>query len=195
MCVIFLDFMYSSKVISTSFKHTVGNMSSGIKQIVGLHDLRNKQNVGMLNHIKELRLNRNMTLEGLTKAVGTTNQQIHHLESGKRRLTLDWMQKLAKALKCDPADLIASVSGDKMNYTAITAPIIHYAYNLFRDITIRRKGLTREQEAHFLEILTTTVASELAHEGSMSLSLAAAESLLDNAVLRGDAPKTKDTPA
>lgn len=38
----------------------------------------------------------------------TSGQQIEKLEKGQRRLTVEWIEKLAKALKVDPAELIAS---------------------------------------------------------------------------------------
>lgn len=40
--------------------------------------------------------------------VGTSRQQIARLENGDRRLTVGWMQRVAKALGVDPADLIAT---------------------------------------------------------------------------------------
>lgn len=45
-------------------------------------------------------------MEQLAKAASASNQQISHLENGRRRLSLDWMEKLGKALKCNPLALI-----------------------------------------------------------------------------------------
>lgn len=60
----------------------------------------------MKNRIKELRDNRGLSLDDLANRVGTTNQQVSHLELGKRRLTADWMDRLANALDCRPWELI-----------------------------------------------------------------------------------------
>jgi DNA-binding Xre family transcriptional regulator len=38
--------------------------------------------------------------------VGTSNQQISHLELGHRQLTVDWLQRLASALGCHPWDIV-----------------------------------------------------------------------------------------
>lgn len=38
----------------------------------------------------------------------TTNQQVSHLEQGRRKLTYEWMERLAKALSCHPLDLLAT---------------------------------------------------------------------------------------
>jgi transcriptional regulator with XRE-family HTH domain len=59
-----------------------------------------------MNRIRELREQRGLTGEQLAERVGTTQGQIHKLESGKRRLTVEWMQRIAKALNVRPIDLI-----------------------------------------------------------------------------------------
>lgn len=70
------------------------------------------------NRIRQLREAAHLTLDALAEMVGTTNQQISHLERGKRRLTVEWMEKLAKALNCHPwslvsAETVAIASGDE----------------------------------------------------------------------------------
>lgn len=54
------------------------------------------------NRIRQLREARGLTLDQLAKAVGTTNQQVSHLELGKRELTVDWLRRLGAALGCHP---------------------------------------------------------------------------------------------
>lgn len=41
----------------------------------------------------------------------TSSQQIERLEKGQRKLTLEWVEKIANALKIDPADLLAPELG------------------------------------------------------------------------------------
>jgi len=59
----------------------------------------------MPNRIRELRVARNLTLEEIAERVGTSVQQISSLELGDRRLTDDWMRRIASALNVQPADL------------------------------------------------------------------------------------------
>jgi len=61
----------------------------------------------VINRIKALREARGLSLEALAVLVGTTNQQISHLETGKRRLTVDWLSRLGEALSCHPWTLVS----------------------------------------------------------------------------------------
>jgi transcriptional regulator with XRE-family HTH domain len=54
------------------------------------------------NRLRELREARGLTLEDLARLLGTTNQQISHLELGKRQLTVEWLRRLGSALECHP---------------------------------------------------------------------------------------------
>jgi DNA-binding XRE family transcriptional regulator len=60
----------------------------------------------MANRIRDLRRARGLTLEQLAEAVGTSYQQVMRLEKGERRLTVDWMVRIAPALGVAPADLM-----------------------------------------------------------------------------------------
>ncbi len=42
----------------------------------------------------------------MAEACGTSKSQVDKLERGARRLTVDWMVRLAKPLACDPRDLL-----------------------------------------------------------------------------------------
>lgn len=61
-----------------------------------------------MNRIREIRETLGMTSDQLAERVGTSGVQIRRLEAGTRRLTVDWMQRIAAALECSPADLIAT---------------------------------------------------------------------------------------
>jgi transcriptional regulator with XRE-family HTH domain len=54
------------------------------------------------NRLRALREARGLTLAELAEAAGTTNQQISHLELGKRQLTVEWLRRLGQALGCHP---------------------------------------------------------------------------------------------
>lgn len=58
------------------------------------------------NQIRKMRENRHLTQEQLAEKIGTTNQQIGRLENQERRLTWEWMQRIANALECHPIDLV-----------------------------------------------------------------------------------------
>ena len=59
------------------------------------------------NNLHALRIARGLTLRAFAELVGTTNQQISHLELGRRRLSVDWLVRLAAALKCEPAEIFS----------------------------------------------------------------------------------------
>lgn len=61
----------------------------------------------MANRIKEWRLKRGLSMQALAERAGTSRQQIHKLERGERRLTEDWMRRIAAIVDCSPADLLS----------------------------------------------------------------------------------------
>jgi len=62
----------------------------------------------MINNIQAIRKQTGLSQQDLGRRIGTTGQQIGHLESGRRKLTQDWLQRLAAGLDCAPADLLDS---------------------------------------------------------------------------------------
>ena len=70
----------------------------------------------MQNRISILRRQKGVSLTALAKAAGTTKAQIQKLERGDRRLSLDWMDRIAQAMNVKisellPADVIACQHG------------------------------------------------------------------------------------
>lgn len=61
---------------------------------------------GVKNRISILRKERGLTLAALADAAGTTKAQIQKLERGDRRLSLDWMERLAHAMGVKMSDLL-----------------------------------------------------------------------------------------
>jgi len=59
------------------------------------------------NRIRFWRQQKGWTLQQLAEAADTTRAQIDKLEHGTRRLTVDWMVRLATPLGCDPRSLMA----------------------------------------------------------------------------------------
>jgi transcriptional regulator with XRE-family HTH domain len=85
---------------------------------------------------------RALSLETLAERVGTTNQQISHLETGKRRLTAEWLQRLGHALGCHPWTL---VSDD------LPSPLEPLEIKLLEAF----RGLADEQRKAFLTLATS----------------------------------------
>ena len=62
----------------------------------------------MKNRIAPIRQLKGMSLTEVAAAASTTKAQIQKLEKGERRLTLDWMERIARALGVSVVDLIPS---------------------------------------------------------------------------------------
>jgi phage repressor protein C with HTH and peptisase S24 domain len=60
----------------------------------------------MQNRIRELRLKAGLSMQALADRAGTSAPQINKLEKGERRLTVDWMVRIGKALGVDPTELL-----------------------------------------------------------------------------------------
>jgi len=96
----------------------------------------------MGNRIKELREQRGLTQQQLADMIGTTKQQIGRLEGAKRRLSDQWVQKIAGALEVHPGELWAEVpAGEQLS------PQEEAMLNLFR-------GLSEEQRQAWLKAFT-----------------------------------------
>ena len=64
----------------------------------------------MINSIRALRKQNGLSQQELAKRIGTTGQQVGHLEAGRRKLTQGWMERLAVGLDCGPADLLGAAN-------------------------------------------------------------------------------------
>lgn len=91
----------------------------------------------MGNRIAEVRKAKGLTIKKLAELVGTSSQQISHLEKGHRRLTVEWMERIAEALNCHPSDLLSG--GTRIENDRERAML-----ELFR-------GLSDEQQEAFLQ--------------------------------------------
>ena len=58
------------------------------------------------NRIRELRKRLGLSQAALAERIGSSQPQIDRLEKNGRRLTDDWMRRLAAALECEPADIL-----------------------------------------------------------------------------------------
>ncbi len=62
----------------------------------------------MINRIQTLRKQKGLSQQQLAQRIGTSGQQVGNLEAGRRKLTQDWMERLAAGLECGPADLLGA---------------------------------------------------------------------------------------
>lgn len=60
-----------------------------------------------MNRLRHIRKQRKLTLQQVADAAGTSNQMLGMLERGERKLTVEWMEKLAPALGVSVAELLA----------------------------------------------------------------------------------------
>lgn len=59
----------------------------------------------MENRIRHFREQANLTRDELSTRMGISTSQLTKLERGERKLTKDWMERIAEALRISPADL------------------------------------------------------------------------------------------
>ncbi|NDF12330.1 MAG: XRE family transcriptional regulator [Proteobacteria bacterium] len=78
----------------------------------------------MQNRIKILRKKRGLTMQQLADLVQTTQQQIDRLEKSRRRLTVDWLEKLSLALDCEMVELLPLGSSTRNVQTTSRAKVI-----------------------------------------------------------------------
>ena len=88
------------------------------------------------NRPRELRKEREKTLEEVAEGAGTSFQQIQRLENRERKMTLQWMHRLAAALDCEPTDLIAAPNPLRWaDARKVLTGSEDWAVNLFRRLT------------------------------------------------------------
>lgn len=99
------------------------------------------------NNLRALREARGLSQQQLADRVvpATTSQQVSRLELGSRKLSLDWMMRLALALGCDPSELIPSEVG------AALAPDEKALVAIYRSLSERERTLLLSQ----LNLLTS----------------------------------------
>lgn len=103
----------------------------------------------MKNRIAELRKARGLTLQALADRIGASNQQVSHLEKGRRGLTVDWVERIAAALDCHPFDLLEAPPQAKSERERALL-------ELFR-------GMSDEQQDAFFKA-TAALAQPVTHE-------------------------------
>lgn len=81
-----------------------------------------KRNMSHSNRIAEIRRAKDISQTELAERIGTTLSHIGKLERGDRRLNLDWLRKIAKALDVDLAELV-STGGRESETRSLPFPV------------------------------------------------------------------------
>lgn len=82
-----------------------------------------KNLLSLPNRLREIRLHRGYTAESLAKQVGTDKTMITRLETGRRTLSIDWLNRLAPALNCSPAEILNNDSSTTNVDTLFSIPV------------------------------------------------------------------------
>lgn len=69
----------------------------------------------MKNRLREFRDAADMTLEQVAEKARTSHQQVQRLETGKRRLTIAWLERLAQAMGYEASDIIGRHKPDHIS--------------------------------------------------------------------------------
>jgi Predicted transcriptional regulators len=101
------------------------------------------------NRIRAYREAKGLSLDQLASLAGTSNQQISNLETGKRRLTADWLRSLGVALGCHPWELV----GDELPRSLTPDEI--QLFDSYRRLTVAQREAVRQ-------LLTSICAAESA---------------------------------
>lgn len=73
----------------------------------------------MKNRIAELRKKSGLSQRKLGELINSTGVQISRLENGERRLSTIWIERIAKALKIDPIELISQAPSTSLKRIAV----------------------------------------------------------------------------
>lgn len=75
-------------------------------QVGSIKYYQNGYNGAMQNNILKIRTEKGISQQKLGELTQTSGPQINRLEKGERGLTVDWIERLAKALKVSPAAIL-----------------------------------------------------------------------------------------
>jgi transcriptional regulator with XRE-family HTH domain len=120
------------------------------------------------NNIRKIRDRLGISAAQLAKMIGTSQQQITRLEKGQRRLSDFWLYRLAPALHCEPAELLASPYDEKV----IPVPVVSPPTGYFKDVS----QLVVQDFFYIQSILDTVLA--MYYEDSAMGALIPAKSLV-----------------
>jgi transcriptional regulator with XRE-family HTH domain len=70
-----------------------------------------EKRLALTSRVREYRKRKGLTLQQVAASMGTSAQTVQRLETGKMRMSLEWLEKFARALDVDTGELIANRPG------------------------------------------------------------------------------------
>lgn len=106
----------------------------------------------MKNNILKLRTERGLSQVRLGDLVGTTGPQINRLEKGERKLTVEWIERLAKAFQVSPVEIVSFRASPPTPSTAdLVAKAISLACSKAINELLREKKISLQKADAALE--------------------------------------------
>lgn len=104
------DFRYSDSLISAMYPNRKQE-ASGLYPNLYLGNISDLETIGVMkNNIRNIRKKLGMSMDAVASLSSTTRATIMKLEKGQMQLTTHWMEKIARALKCSPMELIFDIT-------------------------------------------------------------------------------------
>ena len=107
-----------------------------------------RYNSMMANRLRELRERGGLSQKALGESVGTSQEQIQRLETGERKLTVEWAKRLAGPLGCYWVEIIEEMPHYKPDEEALVS--------LYRRLSEDQRGLARSLVTALAERATDT---------------------------------------
>lgn len=114
----------------------------------------------MMNRLREIRESTGLTLAQVAEAVKCTPMTIQRFETGKRNISLRWLEKLAKFYKKSVAELVDNEKG--MHARSITQKnVAKLIASLLVNNHLKDKKTSAEIISALLDVTEETVAGDL----------------------------------
>ncbi len=108
--------------------------------------------IKLQNRLKETRLKQGLSQKKLADIIGTSQQQIDLLEKSERKISIEWLDKLAKGLKVDPISLLPAQWDKRDSSKEIDKELLSDILIAINDILIA-DSLLPEEKAKLITIL------------------------------------------
>ena len=114
------------------------------------------------NRIEHWRKKRKMSRAALASALNSGASTIEKLENGKRRLTVEWMKRIAPVLGCSPSDLLNESDGAHPQSLPLDASLLAQAID---EVERALAPLPPEAVQSFKSEMISKVYESLARKG------------------------------
>lgn len=108
--------------------------------------------INISNNIKTERLKQKLSQRKLAEIIGTSQQQIDLLEKGDRKLTLEWIERIAEGLGISPFELLPEIWGDQESTSGLDRNLMNDIFIAIDDI-LSAKSMTALEKSKLVAIL------------------------------------------